>query len=268
MRIAILSDIHANLAALEAVLEDIQHQQIDQVIVAGDIVIGAPDSLACWQRVQALGCPVIRGNHERYLYQFADPNAPAYLRSEQFAPVRWGYEEFAAADLEKVRRLPFSLRPHASLLIVHATQRTDRENVLDTTTDQQLSEMFPDPQANCIVRGHDHIFAVRRWNGIQLITLGSVGLPMDGKQEAQYLILEQHHGEWQPTHRSLPYAVGQTICRFAESGYLQKTGIMGQLFLRELQTAQMQLVPFLQRFGPALDAGELTLQQAFERFQG
>lgn len=64
MRLAILCDIHGNLPAFEAALEHAAQKQVDQLVIAGDIVTGAPDSAACWQRACELGCPILRGNQE------------------------------------------------------------------------------------------------------------------------------------------------------------------------------------------------------------
>ncbi len=63
MRLVLIADIHGNLPALEAALAEIETLRPDRLIVAGDIVDGGPDSAACWRRVKALGCPIIRGNH-------------------------------------------------------------------------------------------------------------------------------------------------------------------------------------------------------------
>ncbi|MBE0698820.1 MAG: metallophosphoesterase [Anaerolineaceae bacterium] len=65
IRIAVLADIHGNLPAFESALEHVSQQKVDQIILAGDIVNGSPDSKACWTLALSLGCPILRGNHER-----------------------------------------------------------------------------------------------------------------------------------------------------------------------------------------------------------
>ena len=94
MRIAIIADIHGNLAALEAVLARIAGLRIDRVVVAGDVVVGAPDSLKCWERVRGLDCPVLRGNHERYVFDLGTERAKPEWSTRQFGPV-----QYAAAQL-------------------------------------------------------------------------------------------------------------------------------------------------------------------------
>ena len=60
MRIAVISDIHGNLPALETALAAVEELKPDRLIVGGDVVDGAPDSAACWERVKQLQCPVLR----------------------------------------------------------------------------------------------------------------------------------------------------------------------------------------------------------------
>ena len=79
MRLAVLTDIHGNLAALNAVLEHISTQNVDQIVVAGDTVNVLPDSSACWDLVMSLDCTVLRGNHERYLFDYGTPKADPVL---------------------------------------------------------------------------------------------------------------------------------------------------------------------------------------------
>ena len=85
MRIAVLADIHGNLPAFEAALKHVAHQKVDQMILAGDIINGAPDSKACWALALSLGCPVLRGNHERYAAHFGTPQASPDWLMEKFA---------------------------------------------------------------------------------------------------------------------------------------------------------------------------------------
>ena len=64
MRVAIISDLHGNTFALEAILEDVAEQNVDQIVIAGDSVNIHPNSKTCWNMVLDLGCVVLQGNHE------------------------------------------------------------------------------------------------------------------------------------------------------------------------------------------------------------
>src|SRR5262245_26578719 len=166
MRIAILADIHGNLPAFEAALDHVAGQHVDQLIIAGDIVVGAPDSAACWRLARSLGCPIVRGNHERYLAHYGTPSAAPEWESEQFAPLRWAVAQFTQAERAAIAQLPLALRDPGwpDLLIVHASARSDKDSVAAYTPDSELAAMFPAVQERLIVRAHNHVGQVRLWD--------------------------------------------------------------------------------------------------------
>jgi predicted phosphodiesterase len=268
MRLAILADIHGNLPAFEAALDHLIRQQIDWLIIAGDVVVGAPDSAECWRLAQSLGCPILRGNHERYVAHYGTASAPPEWYTDQFAPIRWGAEQFTADERRTLGNLPLLYRPSDApdLLIVHASLRNDRDTLLPYTPEEQLPVMFPDVQERFIIRGHNHVGQVRLWGERTIITVGSVGLALDGHPTAQYLILEQHTTGWRIQHQAVPYDVEATLKRFHTTGYLAATGPMGRLFMREVATASHQLVPFLQMYTRWSSTDEVSLEAAVERY--
>lgn len=267
MRIAILADIHGNLPAFEAVLQHTRQQAPDLIIIAGDIVIGAPDSVGCWQLAQSLACPIVRGNHERYLaYVGTAQGDPAWL-TEQFKPVQWAAAQFTASERAAIAALPLTLSLPAApdLLVVHATARSDRENLPAAKPDAEIAAMFP-VQERWIVRGHDHIARNHPWRDKQIITVGSVGLPMDGNPAAQYLLLDAIPHGWTVQHHAVDYDLRLTLERFATTRYVEATGVMGRLFLRETVTATPHFVPFLRLYQQWTQTAPLSLQAALDRY--
>jgi predicted phosphodiesterase len=267
MRIAILADIHGNLPAFEAVLQHARQQTPDLLIIAGDIVIGAPDSVACWQLAQSLVCPIVRGNHERYLaYIGTAQGDPAWL-TEQYKPVQWAAAQFTAAERAAVAALPLTLAlPNApDMLVVHASARSDRENLPPSKPDADIAAMFP-VQERWIVRGHDHIARNQPWRDKQIITVGSVGLLMDGNTAAQYLLLDATSQGWAVQHQAVDYDLNSTLERFAATRYVEETGVMGRLFLREAVTATPHFVPFLRLYQQWTQEAPLSLRVALDRY--
>ncbi len=264
MRLAVLADIHGNLGALEAALEDIETQNVDEIVVAGDIVNGLTDSKPCWDLVMSLHCLVLRGNHERYLFDYATPAADPAWSSERFASLRWTLQQVTQTDLRAMRALPLT-RHFPGLLIVHATPRSDQENVVAETPEADLERMF-DVAETFIVRGHNHKWLERSWSGRRLVSIGSLGLPLNGVRDAQYLVLERQNDSWAWQKRFVPYDVEATLNRLDRSGYLEAGGALARVFRRELATAEGQLLPFLRLYLAAVDRGELTLQEAVDKF--
>jgi hypothetical protein len=257
---------------LEAALAEIETLQPDRVVVAGDIVDGGPDSAACWRRVKALGCPVIRGNHERYVFDYGTPRGDPAWTSPQFAPLRYARSEFSETELAELAALPthWTDPDLPGLLVVHASLRGDNDSIFPYTPDALLEPMFPglDPAIRLIVRGHNHACSLREWGARRIVTTGSVGLPQDGNPAAQFLLLEcGGEGAWSVRHRAVRYDVGATLRRFRESGYLDKAGALGRLFYREMETGTHQIVPFLRFYGAARARGaQWTLEETLRRF--
>ncbi len=266
-RLAVLGDVHGNLAALEAVLEHAEQLHIDGFVVIGDVVVGAPDSLACWERVAGLGCPVLRGNHEAYVSIFGTAAADPAWSTPQFAPVAWAVEQLGDVARRLLGALPFSLilPDLPDVLFVHASLRSDRDNLDTYTPDDVLAAMFPDLSARYVVRGHDHVAATRHWRTHQLITNGSVGIPLSGIPEAQYLILEVGAAP-HVTFYSVPYDVEATLKRFHDTDYLIEAGPTAHLFFREVAFATPQLIPFLRGYVRWSAGGTLSLEAAVRAF--
>lgn len=269
MRIAILADIHGNLPAFETALAELRRHAPDLLVIAGDIVVGSPDSHACWQLAQSLACPIIRGNHERYLGFFGTEQADPLWLTEQFQPVQWAVQQFSAEERQVIAQLPLPLRlPEApELLIVHASEQSDSTSLPPHITPQELATIFPTSQEQTIVRGHNHIPRTHPWGRRQVVTTGSVGLPLEGRTAAQYLLLDQVVDGWDAHHQSVEYPVEKTVQRFTETDYVAQTGPMGRLFLREVATASPHFVPFLRYYRLwQAEESQLALGVALERF--
>ncbi|TAG33066.1 MAG: metallophosphatase family protein, partial [Verrucomicrobia bacterium] len=255
---------------------EIETLRPDLLIVAGDVVDGGPDSGPCWRRVKALGCPVLRGNHERYLFDYGTPQADPAWASPQFAPLRVARAELTTTELAELAALPtqWALPAFPDLLLVHASLRGDNDSIFPYTPENQIDPMFEglDPAVRMIVRGHNHVCSTREWRGRQIVTAGSIGLPQDGNPAAQFLVLERApeksgDGAWRVRHRAVRYDVGATLRRFRDSGYLDKAGPLGRLFYREMETGTHQVVPFLRFYGAARGRGvQWTLEETLARF--
>jgi predicted phosphodiesterase len=268
MRIAVLADIHGNLAAFQAALDHVATQKIDRLVIAGDVVNGSPDSAACWRLAQELACPIVRGNHERYVAHYGTPEAHPSWASAQFGPVRWSAAQCSAEQRSAMAGLPaqLTLAEAPDVCIVHGSARSDRDSVAPYTPEVELEQMFGGVGAPLIVRAHNHAPQVRQWRGGTIVTAGSVGLPLDGNPAAQYLILEGQPGAWKIAHQAVPYDVEATLARFREDGYLEVSGPIGLLFMREVATAAHHLVPFLRAYERWSQAQPITLGTAVERF--
>jgi diadenosine tetraphosphatase ApaH/serine/threonine PP2A family protein phosphatase len=187
----------------------------------------------------------------------------------QFGPVQYAAAQLGETARRELAVLPTTIRlPEApDVLFVHGSARNDTDLIFPYTTDAEVEPMFAGSAERWLIRGHNHYAGVRLWGERRIVTVGSVGLPLDGTPTAQFAMLESRKGDWTIQHESVAYDVGAAVRRFVDSGYLDAAGPMARLFMREVETAAFQVVPFLkwQREMSASGA-ELPLAEAVERF--
>jgi predicted phosphodiesterase len=268
MKIAVMADIHGNLPAFEAAVEDYRKLGADLLIIGGDVVNGAPDSADCWALATSLNAPIIRGNHERYVGLFGSADAPAEWLTERFGPVRWSAAQFSPAEKQVLTGLPLKWT-HSDLpdlFFCHSSVRSDSDAVAAYTSDAELDAMFPQIAAPLIIRGHNHAPAIRFWRNSRIVTTGSVGLTLDGIPSAQYVVLTQSRGAWHIEHRSVEYDIDSALARFHDTGYLTQGGPMARLFYREVATASFHIVPFMRMYDRWSAGSGISLDAAVDRF--
>ncbi len=261
MKVAVITDVHGNLGALEAVLAHIRQGGVDQTVVAGDTVNILPQSKACWDVVQSLGCPVLKGNHELNICTHSTPEADPAWTEERFQGLAWVRSQFSADDLNAMRQLPLTYKL-PDLLVTHASPRSLFDSVEETTPVETLNEMFA--PARFIIRGHNHGWLERHWEGRTLVTAASCGLPLQGRLEAQYALLTKKD-RWHYKKQFVPYDRDAALASM-DAHYIEMMGPLGRLFKRELATGRDHLSPFFLQHREAIDRKEVALAVVVEQF--
>jgi predicted phosphodiesterase len=245
VRIAVLADVHGNLAAFEAALAAARAASPDLVVVAGDVVNGGPDSRACWTLARAEADLLLRGNHERYAIDRGTAAGDPAWTGPRFGPLVWTAAELDGL-VDDVRRAPIAAPAADGVTVVHAAFADDQWSAFPWTSDDEVEAMFAGADGRLLVRGHNHMpFHRTLPDGRLLVSVGAVGLALSGRPEAQWALLSRHRDGWRVRHASEPYDVDATLRRFDESGYLEVAGPIGRLYRREMATGTHQLVPFL-----------------------
>lgn len=274
MKLAVLADIHANLAALEAVLEDVDAWRPDVVVVAGDIVNRGPRPAECLRLVQerqrTAGWQVVLGNHEEYVLFHTRPDAPkAGPTFEIFRSSYWTLQRLNG-EVAALEAMPFQQTIQApdgsAVRIVHASTRGTRDGVFPDTPDQVLALQVGQPAVPLFVVGHTHIPLVRRVGDTLVVNTGAVGMPFDGDPRASYARLTWGRGGWQAEIVRVPYDRRQTEQDYRATGFLDGGGALTHLMLQELRLARSQLYQWSLRFEAAVLTGEISVDQSVERF--
>lgn len=249
-RIAILSDIHGNVPALQAVLADIDAQDVDEVLVGGDLVGRGPQGSRVVALIRERGWDGVRGNHEDYLLSFRRQIVPAeWLASDEWAASRWMAAELGESDEAFLDALPFSRSATSAsgLRLVHGSPGSHGEGLGPWCSDGQLARQIDAVPEDLLVCAHTHRPMHRRLPNGQVVNVGAVGLPFNKDRRAQYAIL--HHdraGCWNVEFRRINYDVERTLAIYESSGFLEAGGVTAQLLRLELMHAAPFLVPFTQ----------------------
>jgi predicted phosphodiesterase len=193
MRVAALYDIHGNLPALEAVLEDIRQAEVDQVVVGGDVVPGPMprETLTC---LLGLDIPVqfIQGNGEVAVLAQMAGNDPGTVPEQSREVVRWGAQQLHPEYERLLASWPRTLRLRicglGEVLFCHATPRSDTEVFTRLTAEGRLLPVFDGLNVAVVICGHTHMQFDRMVGSIRVINAGSVGMPY-GKPGAYWLLL-------------------------------------------------------------------------------
>ena len=245
-RVAILADIHGNVPALEAVVDDLASQAVDEVLVGGDLVGRGPQGSAIVQRIRALGYPAIGGNHEDYLLGFRrDEISDAWRTAEEWAASRWMAAELDDDDDAYLSDLPFTIR-RPGLRLIHGSPRSNREGIGPWTPDGEMRDHLAEIEEGLLVCAHTHRALIRELDCGTVVNVGSVGLPFNRDRRAQYAIFTGGPEGWHAELRQVPYDLDRIYEIYETSGFLAEGGVTARLLRMELEHATPILVPFIE----------------------
>jgi putative phosphoesterase len=217
MRLAVVSDIHGNLPALEAVVADFTRRGVDAVVNLGDSLSGPLLPRETAQYLMAQNWVHLAGNHER---QILDETVPRGA-SDQYAR-----DQLSAVELRWLASLTHRAEYADDVLLCHGTPASDLIYLLETvepnqlrvSSTQELEDRLGGAAAALVVCGHSHVpRSVRSARGQLVVNPGSVGLPgfvaqapyphvvENASPDARYAIVERRHGMWDSCLVAVPY---------------------------------------------------------------
>lgn len=215
MRIAIISDSHGNLAALDAVLYDLDRNgPYDQVMMGGDVAYGGPFPANCIERIRERGYPAVRGNTDQMIVDAARGTGDAHGN--------WVVEQLDDDAISYLDALPVQRQIEIDdgdvLGLVHATPWSIYDTVRPDSSDVDFRRMLKEAGTNALAYGHIHLQHQRSLESGLVIAVGSVGLPFDGDQRAMYTVIEATAHGWNIDFRRVAYDVDSTQRAAAEHG--------------------------------------------------
>jgi putative phosphoesterase len=205
-RIAVLSDIHGNRIALEAVAGEIRKAKPDAVLVAGDLVLNGPDpngTIDALRVLESEGAIIVSGNTDiavgDFDYASAFPQYQDGVPEAISAAAEWAHDELGDDQLEWLRKLPAERRIRAAdgtlVLVVHASPGSQTRGFDQALDADVIFERAVPTDARVICVGHTHVPEVRDLGFKVIVNAGSAGYVFDGDPTASWAMIDIHEGE-------------------------------------------------------------------------
>lgn len=222
-RIAVISDVHGNVWALDAVLKDISERQVEHIVNLGDSVHGPLEPAHVAEMIRSRGMTTVRGNEDRLIVENEGQSSPD-------TTVRFVREQLTDSQLKWLKSLPATAELDAGLFLCHGTPNDDSAYLLKKVSPSgvvsrsvdELEEMLAGIGARVILCAHDHVQGEALLpSGRLVVNPGSVGLPAFtdewpfpheiavGSPHARYSILRQSRGGWTSEHCKVEYDWGR-----------------------------------------------------------
>ncbi len=195
MKLAVISDIHGNLFALEKVLEDIEHEKCDNVICLGDLAMAGPEPDKTVELVKQMKWDVVQGNTDKMIVEFNEEmfNALKGQIPIMANALRNDAEVISDENKEYLKNLPEKLEININntpILLVHGSPRRNNEDISPDLPLEKVEEMVEGTDSRLILCGHTHLPCGYQTNsGKTVVNVGSVGRPFTEKPVSCYAIV-------------------------------------------------------------------------------
>lgn len=225
MRIGLISDVHGNLSAVQAVAAAFAEEMpLDRIVVAGDHLLGGPRPVEVWQFLQQAGWTLIRGNEDEALLSEEPPDLDALKRYARAYDAQrlWTRQRLGAGLLQQVAALPDQYRlstPAGTLLVVHSSPRSmlDRAGGVQNHV-AEVTAAYSGTDADVIAFGHYHRNFVRPMPFALLVNVASVSIPEDARPLAALTILSAGSDGWVIEQTRVAYDPREEVAAASRNG--------------------------------------------------
>lgn len=196
MRLALISDIHGNLCALDAVLDELKKNSIESVVCLGDVAATGPQPRETLQRLKTSNVRVVMGNKDQLLLGEIEPRKS--VQDEEMQKISeidlWCASQLTSEDKEFMKSFSKTVSVYLSgedsLLCFHGSPNSNVDLITSKTPDDDLRKMLSGAMAKIMAGGHSHVQMLRHYGSTMLINPGSVGQAIQrvpGSSEVRHL---------------------------------------------------------------------------------
>lgn len=239
--IALLSDIHGNLPALEAVIADLRKWQPDAVYVLGDMVHGCVWSAEVMDLLSVYGWPMLLGNHDDAVLQLGTARMePRYADRRRYAGLWWTRERLADGHLAVLdaspRELSLTFPPAPPLRLLHGLPGNFFVGIRPDSPADWVARHLESVGEPAVAGGHTHVAMARHVGRWFVVNSGSVGAPYDGDTRASYVRLTGDRTGWDVQIRRVPYDQATVESAYRTSDLAQSGSALVEMFHRSVMT--------------------------------
>ncbi|MDF2883879.1 MAG: metallophosphoesterase [Clostridiaceae bacterium] len=249
MKLAVLSDIHGNLTALNAVLKDINRMGVDKYIIAGDHIVDCPQPNEVLEKIKNLNAYVIKGNREQYVIEYHKGMHNEWNNHKQMAAVLWTHNVLNEQNIKYIDELSeqvnISFPEMDDIRVVHGSPFHINEELFPHKHPERLEKTLKGIEESVLICGHTH----QAWSKISynkfIVNPGSVGVPFNKNKFAEYAVLTWEHNKWTVSQHQVQYNLNELENTFNESGILQKSRAWSRLTLESIKQGKNITLDFI-----------------------
>ena len=222
IKLAIISDIHGNIEALDSILEELNNEEIDKIVVLGDICNELPNGNEVIERLKQIDAVTLKGNKEEYFLEYE--KYKYNWKNIQFKNTIFMYNQLSDENKKFIRNLPFELVfniENVRIKCVHGSPESTYE-LLYEYEEEKLDKYTKNLEEDILVFGHIHDpIWVKQINGKTVINAGCAGASVFNIGQAEYVILDIKNGKYNIEPRKVTYRLEKLKENIIKSGMVQ-----------------------------------------------
>jgi putative phosphoesterase len=249
MKIAVLSDIHGNLTALNAVLKDIASLGISKYIIAGDHIGDCPEPNEVLDKIKELNAYIIKGNREEYVLNYHKGMHGEWNKYKQMASVVWTHNAIDKDNIKYIEALPeqlsISLPKMDTIRVVHGSPFAMREDLFPDKYPERLEKTLNAVKESVLICGHTHVSWSKVSNNKLVVNPGSVGVHFNKSKCAEYAVLTWEFNKWTVSHHKVKYDLKELEDIFYKSGIFKSSRAWSRITLQCIKEGEDVVMDFI-----------------------